>query len=94
MFDYQTVRNDLNTLYKAASVYDGWQKNQTSTFIRVGEYSLALDSIAYAYLTNRVPMPPDLYQIFENLAVIMDLNSDPELQGVAEIRKAKLKLPT
>lgn len=93
LFDYQAVRNDLNTLFAAASVYDGWQKDQTGTFIKVGEYGLALDGIAYAYLANHVSMPASLYQVFDKLAAAMDLNGDPELQGVADIRKAHLASP-
>ena len=85
MFDYQSVKVGLDILYDAASIYDGWQKDQTSEFIKVGEYGLALDGIAYAYLHNHNPMPPKLYELFAKLAAMMDLKSDPELQGVAAI---------
>ena len=87
MFDYQSIIEDLTILHKAASVYNGWQKEQANTFIRVGEYGLALDSIAYAYLSNHVPMPSDSYQLFENLVSTMDLDNDPELQGVTNLNK-------
>jgi hypothetical protein len=80
------IRTGLIALHKAASGIDGWDGKQGRTFIEVGEYGLALDSIAYAYLENNTPMPTDQFQIFEKLASAMELENDPEYDGVARIR--------
>jgi hypothetical protein len=56
------------------------------TFIEVGEYGLALDEIAYAYLDAARTMPPDIFEMFEKLAMMLDLAQDPEFAGVARIR--------
>lgn len=61
--------------------------------IYVGEYSLALDMMSYAYLNNKIAVPADLFEIFERLAVEMDMEKDPEFEGVAQLRaetKARL----
>ena len=84
---------DLEILCSAASEIDGWDRNQTATFIRVGEYGLALDEIAYAYLNSSTPMPARLFQIFEKLAVEMEMEGDEEYGDVAQLRaetKARL----
>ena len=93
MFDYRTILADLEALYYAASEIEGWDKNQAATFIRVGEYGLALEEIAYAYLNSATPMPGHLFQIFERLAVQMELEGDEEYEDVAQLRaetKARL----
>ncbi len=87
MFDYETARQGLRVLHQAALALGGWQGEQSETFIRVGEYGLALDEIAYAYLDSKVAMPEKLFQIFDELAVSMELDSDPEFDGVAQLRK-------
>jgi hypothetical protein len=80
------IHTDLIALHKAASGIDGWDGKQGRTFIEVGEYGLALDSIAYAYLENNTPMPAGQFQIFDKLASAMELEKDPEYDGVARIR--------
>lgn len=92
MIDYEMVEADLTTLYQAASHFDGWSKDLAEEMIRVGEYSLALDIISYAYLNNDETMPADLFSIFEKLAVAMDMEADAEFEGVAELR-TKVKAP-
>ena len=93
MFDHETARSRLRALHEAASALAGWHKDQAEDFIRVGEYSLALDGIAYAYLNNRVRMPAKLFQLFDELAVSMELDSDPEFDGVAQLRKMQGTAP-
>lgn len=93
MFDCKRVLADLETLYYAASEIDGWDRNQTATFIRVGEYGLALDEIAYAYLNSSTPMPGRLFQLLEKLAVEMEVDGGEEYGDVARLRaetKARL----
>ncbi len=93
MFDYKSMLADLETLYYAVSEIDDWDRNQTATFIRVGEYGLALDGIAYAYLNSATPMPARLFQTFERLAVEMEVDGDEEYEDVARLRaetKARL----
>lgn len=93
MFDYERVEADLLTLYRAAFGINGWSKDVVEELIYVGEYSLALDIMSYAYLNNSINMPDDLFEIFERLAVEMDMEEDPEFEGVAQLRaetKARL----
>lgn len=93
MFDHERVEADLMTLYRAASGIDGWSKDLVGELIYVGEYALALDMMSYAYLNNDINAPEDLFEIFERLAVEMDLGNDPEFEGVAQLRaetKARL----
>ncbi|GAC1340461.1 MAG: hypothetical protein NVS2B1_00130 [Bradyrhizobium sp.] len=89
MFDYQAVRKDLEQLHRAASPIEGYFKAQAAEFIEVGEYSLALDTIASAYLSNNLRMPTELFAIFDHLAQVMELDSDPEFDGVAKLRKVQ-----
>ena len=85
-YDSDKVKSGLSFLYEEASRLDSWHKEHAEEFIRVGEYSLALDSIAYAYLLNDKPMPSDQLDVFNRLAVAMDLENDPEYDGVARLR--------
>ena len=52
----------------------------------VGEYGLALDEIAYAYLSSATPMPGHLFRVFERLAVEMEMEGDAEYADVARLR--------
>jgi hypothetical protein len=54
-------------------------------FIDVGEYGLALDGIACAYLDSGKTMPADMFHIFERLAVSMDLERDEEYDAVRKL---------
>lgn len=93
MFDWERVEADLLTLYRAASGIDGWSKDLVGELIYVGEYSLALDIMSYAYLNNGIDVPDDLFEIYERLAVEMDMEKDPEFEGAAQLRaetKARL----
>ena len=86
----EQIEPGLVRLHHAASRLGGWRKDQNEKFIDVGEYALALDGVAYAYLDNNEPMPADLFEIFESLAVEMDMERDPEYAAVAELR-ARMK---
>lgn len=91
--DYRKALADPETLYYAASEIDDWDGNRTATFIRVGEYGLVLDEIAYAYLDSVTPMPGHLFRSFERLAVEMEMQGDAEYADVAQLRaetKARL----
>lgn len=92
-FNYQKVRSDLLSLYKSASRLDGWNKENVDQYIKVGEYPLALDSVAYAYLENDTPMPSDQFAVFESLAAMMQLEGDPEYDGVARLRARAKQTP-
>ncbi len=89
--ELSAIRNDLIVLHKAACAIDGWDGKQAQTFIGVGEYGLALDEIAYAYLDSGKAMPPDIFEMFEKLATIMDLARDAEFEGVARLRASTTK---
>ena len=80
------IRDDLVTLHQAASSIDGWDGRQSRTFIEVGEYGLALDELAYAYLDSGKNMTAGLFKTFERLAAIMELEGDAEYGGVARLR--------
>lgn len=93
IFDYEKVQTNLKTLHQSAHNLDNWAKDLVDQLIYVGEYSLALDEISYAYLNNGMAMPDDLFKIFESLAVAMNMEKDPEFGGVAQLRaetKARL----
>lgn len=92
-YDGQKVRSDLLVLCKAASHLSGWDKEHADQYIRVGEYPLALDSVAYAYLENDTPMPIDQFSIFEELAAVTQLEDDPEYDGVARLRARGKQTP-
>lgn len=87
MFDYQAVRKDLEQLHQATFSIKGYFKAQVAELIYVGEYNLALDTIAAAYLSNNLRMPTDLFTIFDYLARVMDLENDSEFTAVAELLK-------
>jgi len=88
MPDYpaQEIRSGPSLLYGTAGQLGGWNKQHADEFIQVGEYALALDSMAYAYLENNMPMAPDQFEIFDKLAAAMELEKDPEYDGVATLR--------
>lgn len=93
MVDWERVVADLETLHRAASEIDGWDKQQVATFIQVGEWGLALDDIAYAYLKTGFAMPADLFLLFEKLAVEMEMEGDEDYEAVAQLRaEAKARL--
>jgi hypothetical protein len=89
MFDYKAIKVDLLKLYEAASVVGGRRDSQIEQFISVGEYSLALDGIADTYLAKNIPIANDLFKIFEELAIAMDLEDDQEFREVGRLIKAQ-----
>ena len=89
-YDWKAIVADLSLLNEAVAGFDKRYVEQRQTFIRVGEYDLALDGIAAAYLDNKVEIPPDLFQVFEKLAVPLDTEKAPEYDSVAELR-ARMK---
>jgi hypothetical protein len=84
--EHSVIRTDLAVLHEAASAIDGWDGNQGRTFIEVGEYGVALDEIAHAYLDARKTVPCEMFKTFEKLAMLMDLAQEAELDGVARLR--------
>ena len=92
MFDYKAAVEDLTKLNQQASLVDGQFDQQIAQFIYVGEYALALDGIADVYLSKGVRMPDELFQIFERLAIAMELEGDDEYREVARLRKAQTRL--
>ena len=87
------IRSDLSILYEAVRKLNGWHNDLADEYIRVGEYALALDSIAYAYLNNNIPMPPDQFKVLDRLATSMKLEKDPEYDGVIRIRACRAGTP-
>lgn len=95
MSDRMTIVSGLINLYRAVPKVDEWDKNMVEEFIRVGEWELALDEIAGAYLESSTVMPADLFEIFERLAVEINIEENDEglFEDVAELRartKARL----
>ena len=84
--DWEIIVASLENLHLAASAIDGWNKRQTETYIKVGEWGLALNGISYAYLNSGKAMPVDLFQVFEKLAVDMEMDGDEDYEGVAQLR--------
>ena len=92
MSNRMNIVSGLVTLYRAAPKVDDWDKNMVEEFIRVGEWELALDEIAGAYLESSAVMPADLFEIFEKLAVEMNIEENDEglFEDVTELR-ARIK---
>ncbi len=84
--ELSAIRANLVALHQAASSVDGWDGKRGQTFIEVGEYGLALDEIAYAYLDGGKTMPAELFNVFEKLASMMELEKEPEYEGVARLQ--------
>lgn len=89
MFDYKAAQEGLEILYASIQPLLGKYNHQIRKFIDVGEYGLALDGIADAYTASNVPMPPALFKLLDELAINMDLASDPEFSDLTEFRKAQ-----
>ena len=84
-FDYKAVISDLTLLNRAVRVFDQRFPGVIEQFIYVGEYSLALDHIASCYLDGNVSVPPDLFEVFERLAVMMDVEHDEYCDAAAKL---------
>jgi hypothetical protein len=75
----------LRALHMIASGIESWNGDLSREFIDAGDYGLALEGIACAYLDNGKTMPADVFNIFEWLAVSMELEQDEEHEGVKEL---------
>ena len=84
-FDYEAAISGLTLLNQAVRVFDRRYPGQIEEFISVGEYSLALDDIASCYLDGNVPVPPDLFEVFERLAAMMDVEHDECCDAAAKL---------
>ncbi len=84
-FDYEAAISGLTLLNQAVRVFDQRYPGQIEEFISVGEYSLALDDIASCYLDGNVSVPPDLFEVFERLAVMMDVEQDECCDAAAKL---------
>ena len=71
---------------QALRVFDQRFPGDIERLIYVGEYSLALDDIASCYLDGNVSIPPDLFEVFERLAVMMDVEHDEYCDAAAKLR--------
>jgi hypothetical protein len=58
---------------------------EVESYIDVGEYGLALDVLASAFVDNASLPPGDLLRIFRELAVLMRLLDDPEYADTAKL---------
>ena len=76
-------------LFDAARHLDGWHADQARRFTEVGEYGLVLDSIAHAFLTNRMAITPQQLQAVGSLAAAMELRGDQEMQGIARLKASR-----
>ena len=86
-FDYKYVRSGLLRLCDEASSRGfKWQEDHVHTLIRVGEYSLALDDLAAAYLENTKQISNDILNVFDDLAARMGIVAGDEWEAVAELR--------
>lgn len=92
MFDYKVVRANLEVLHQATCPLPGYFGAQAEEFTRVGEYGLALDTIASAWLRGKAAMPAGLFRVLEGLAKNMELDSDPEYEAAAQLRALQARL--
>jgi len=70
----------------ATSTLDHWNKDHVDTLIDVGEYSLALDELASAYINSGKPVSQEISKLFEILATKMQMVPGDEYEGVAALR--------
>lgn len=82
----QFLYSDIELIYRLISGIGGWDHEQVRKYMDVGEYSLALDDLADAYLRSGESASADLLYRFEALATKMGMENDPEYQAVAELR--------
>lgn len=84
-FDHEAAFAGLVLLNRAVRVFDNRYPGQIEQLIDVGEYSLALDDIAFCYLDNDVLMSSDLFDVFEKLAVMMNVNNKEYCEEAAKL---------
>ena len=85
-FDYTYWESGLQRIFDAA-VSNGFEwKDHVRTMIYVGEWALALDEMAAAYLNNNIPIQNDILNLFEELATSMKMVPGDEYEAVAELR--------
>ena len=81
---------NLETLYKQSADFGGNDRRYVREYIDVGEYSLALDNLAYIYARSAPkPLSAEIRQLFNWLAVEMDMRDGDEWEGVAQIRTSR-----
>jgi hypothetical protein len=86
-FDYTYWDSGLLRLSDEASSRGfKYQEDHIHTLIRVGEWALALDELAGAYLKNAQPIPNDILNLFEELATSMNMVPGDEYEAAAELR--------
>jgi len=84
--DRDWIEAGLEKLYDALAMFAGVNRQQVREYIDVGEYGLALDDLADIHLTTGKPVPADIVQLFDALALKMGMKQGDEWQAVAEIR--------
>jgi len=84
--DQDWIEAGLEKLYDASAMFAGVNRQQVREYIDVGEYGLALDDLADVHLKTGKPVPADIVQLFDALAMKMDVKQGDEWQAVAEIR--------
>lgn len=86
-FDARYVRSRLLHLFETASNAGfNWHKDHIWTLINVGEYSLALDEMAAAYINSDQVIPSEVFSTFGDLAAKMGMVHGDEWEAVANLR--------
>jgi len=86
--DRDWIKAGLEKLYDASAIFAGVNRQQVREHIDVGEYGLALDDLAGIHLKTGKPVPADIVQLFDALAMKMGMKQGDGWQAVAEIRAA------
>jgi hypothetical protein len=85
-FDYTYWESGILRIFDAAPLCGfTWDKRIVRSLIGAGEWGLALDEMAAAYLSNAKPIPNDILNLFEELATSMKMVPGDEYEAVAEL---------
>jgi hypothetical protein len=76
----------LRLLEEASSRGFNWNDGIIRSLFDAGEWALALDELAAAYLKNIKQSPNDILDLFEGLATSMDIVPGDEYEAVAKLR--------
>ncbi len=79
------IETDIEQLYEAVPSHAMLNRDQARKYIDAGEYGLALDDLAAIYLESKSPVRPEIFALFEKLAIKMKMQPGDEWRAVADI---------
>ncbi len=87
--DMEWIELGLERLFEQSFGLDSDHRRYVREYIDVGEYGLALDNLAYIFIRLAAkPLPTEIRELFEKLALKMGISDGDEWEGVAKVRKS------